>query len=144
VAAARDHGWSAAASPHVAFFTAQPAVRLYMAPAIDAAKYARRWEQTDLDWVRQFQPKNVRAELWPWLKRRGYASDRDDRVLEQFLQILGRRPAHMRPGLRLKHRWDAEAIRGLGGRKALASELRRHIDAILGAAGDPPLPASRP
>jgi hypothetical protein len=144
VAAARAQGWTAAPSPHIAFFTAQPAVRLYMSPLLDAAEYVRRWEQTDLGWVRQFPPEEVRGVLWPWLKRRGYAMDSDDPVLDQFLRGLGRRPAHMRPGLRLRHRWDAEAIRGLGGQPALSREIRRHVNMILAAADEPQLPASRP
>jgi hypothetical protein len=143
VAAARAQGWIAAPSPHIAFFTARPAVRLYMYPLLDAAEYARRWEHGDLEWVRQFPREEVRAVLWPWLKDRGYATDSDDPVLEQFLPGLGRRPAHLRPGLRLKHRWDTEAIRGLGGRAFLAEEIRRHVNAILAAAEEPPLPSSR-
>jgi hypothetical protein len=51
ISAARAHGWSAAPSPHLAFWNAAPIVRLYMSPSLDAADYARRWEDEDLEWV---------------------------------------------------------------------------------------------
>jgi hypothetical protein len=67
----------------------------------------------------------------------------DDQVLEEFLVILGRRPAHLRPGLRLNRRWDADAVRALGDRRQLAVAVRRDVESVLGAAGEPALPASR-
>jgi hypothetical protein len=63
-------------------------------------------------------------------------------LLEKFLTILGRRPAHLRPGLRLKKRWDADAVRSLGGRRELAVAIRSEVNAIVGAAGEPQLPAA--
>jgi hypothetical protein len=80
--------------------------------------------------------------LWPWLKQRGYASALDAGALEDFLAILGRRRAHLRPGLRLLRRWDANEVEALGGSSELASAIRRAVDGVLGAAGEPPLPAS--
>jgi hypothetical protein len=142
VAAARERGWTAAPSPHMGFFNSQAALRLYMAPDIDATEYARRWEETDTEWIRQFPREDVRDVLWPWLKERGYANAGDDWALEQFLAGLGRRPAHMRPGLRLKRRWDAETIREFGGHHDLALAIRSDVNAILAAAGEPPLPAT--
>jgi hypothetical protein len=84
----------------------------------------------------------VRRFLWPWLKQRGYADAADDEALEQFLGVLGKRPAHMRPGLRLKRRWDSDAIGRLGGRHELALSIRRDVNAILRAGDEPQLPAS--
>ena len=78
----------------------------------------------------------VRRVLWPWLKDRGYATASDDDVLEEFLKILGRRRAHLRPGLRMNRRWDAEAVKALGGERELAVAIRRDVDAILGAVGE--------
>ena len=46
-----------------------------MSPDIGAAEYARRWEETDTEWIRQFPPEEVQTGLWPWLKMRGYATD---------------------------------------------------------------------
>ena len=77
------------------------------------------------------------------MKDRGYATARDDGVLEDFLKILGRRRAHLRPGLRMNRRWDAEAVKALGGERELAVAVRRDVDGILGAVGEWSLPASR-
>lgn len=47
VAAARKREWDVTPTPHLAFFNSAPAERLYMAPEVDAAEYAVRWEKTD-------------------------------------------------------------------------------------------------
>lgn len=134
IEAARAHGWTAEPSPHLAFRNSQPALRLYMAPTIDASEYARRWEEGDLERVGAHSRDSVRKTLWPWLKSRGYASDEDDGVMETWLlRCLGKRDALMRPGLRLKREC---------GSGATAGELRREVDAILDAAGEPALSAS--
>ena len=115
-----------------------------MKPGVDALDYAARWERGDLRRVGQHTAAEVRRVLWPWLKQRGYASDRDDPVLEEFLtRQLGKRPAYLRAGLRLKGRWDADAdaVARAGGRRGLAATIRADVNAILGAAGEPPLPA---
>lgn len=136
IEAARAHGWSATPSPHLAFRNSQPALRLYMSPALDASEYARRWEDGDLDRVGAHSRVDVRESLWPWLKSRGYASDDDDEVLEEWLSsCLGNRDALLRPGLRLKRKCDSDRS---------PATLRREVDGILAAAGEPPLPASRP
>jgi hypothetical protein len=141
IAVARKRGWTAEPSPHLAFRNASPTVRLYMAPHLDAAEYARRWEDGDLERVGAHVREDVRGELWPWLKRRGYATDGDDSVLEEWLDTrLGNRPALLRPGLRLKRTWHALAAPGEA--SALAAEIRADVDAILAAAQEPPLPAS--
>jgi hypothetical protein len=100
ISAARKLGWSARPSPHIGFFNSAAALRLYLDPEIDAAEFARRWEETDGEWIRQYPRDEVRSTLWPWLKRRGYADDGDaDEVLDRFLSILGKRPAHPPPRL---------------------------------------------
>jgi hypothetical protein len=75
----------------------------------------------------------VRKVVWPWLKQRRYADDGDDGVLPQFLAYLGKRPAHLRPGLRIRKRWlrAAEQTRA----------IRDEVNAIRRAAGETPLPA---
>ena len=85
IAAARERGWTAEPSPHLAFRNASPTLRLYMAPHLDAAEYARRWEEGDLERVGAHAREDVRGELWPWLKSHGYATDVDDSVLEEWL-----------------------------------------------------------
>jgi hypothetical protein len=111
ISAARAHGWSAAPSPHLAFWNAAPIVRLYMSPSLDAADYARRWEDEDLEWVGAYAPAEVRSTLWPWLKRRGYADVEDDSTLETWLTTrLKKRLAFVRPGLRLKRQCGADDL----------------------------------
>ena len=132
ISTALSQGWTAAAAPQLAFRNSQAALRLYMAPQIDPLEYARRWEDSDLGWVGAHSRADVRRSVWPWLKSRGYVSDEDDRVLEQWLtSCLGRRDAFLRPGLRLKRRCGSQES---------PAELRREINAILAAAKEPALP----
>jgi len=144
IAAARERGWTVEPSPHLAFRNASPPLRLYMAPHLDAAEYARRWEEGDLERVGAHAREDVRSELWPWLKGRGYATDGDDRVLEEWLGTrLGNRPALLRPGLRLKRVWPGSALASPDGASALAEEIRGDVEAILGAAHESALPATQ-
>jgi hypothetical protein len=140
---ARARGWTVVPSPHIAFFNSSPSQRLYMSPSLDALEYAERWQSGDLQYVHQYPRDEVETELWPWLKERGYASNNDNATLSLFLsRQLGKRPAHMRPGLRLKRRWEPGEVRELGDAR-LAEAVRDDVDAILTAAGEPALPATR-
>ncbi len=135
ISAALACGWTAAAAPQLAFRNSRPALRLYMTPDIDPLEYARRWEADDLSWVGAHSPAELRRRVWPWLKSRGYATDEDHAVLDEWLaSCLGRREAFLRPGLRLKRRCA-------GGDSP--SSLRHEINAILAAAEEPVLPAAR-
>jgi hypothetical protein len=103
-----------------------------MTPQIDALEYARRWEDGDLGWVGAHSRTDLRRNVWPWLKNRGYATDRDDRVLGEWLATcLGRRDAFLRPGLRLKRRCTTDDS---------PEDLRPEVNAILAAAQEPVLP----
>ncbi|MDQ5820578.1 MAG: hypothetical protein M3540_03970 [Actinomycetota bacterium] len=141
VIAARARGWDVRPSPHLGFFTSAPSQRLYMAPEVDAEEYSERWEGADARHIGQHSAEEVRQHLWPWLKQRGYASAEDDDVLKQFLSLLGRRPAHLRPAMRFRKRWDLATVGRLG-RHELAGTVRTEVNAILQAAGEPKLPAS--
>jgi hypothetical protein len=144
IAAARERGWTAEPSPHLAFRNASPTLRLYMAPHLDAAEYARRWEEGDLERVGAYSRADVVRDLWLWLKSRGYASDEDHPVLEEWLETrLGNRPAFLRPGLRLKRAWPRDAFASRRDVSALAEQIRADVDAILGAAQEPALPATQ-
>lgn len=144
VAMALTRGWSAKPSPHLAFRNSPSRLRLYMAPPLDAAEYARRWEEGDLEHVGAYARANVRRELWPWLKSRDYATDDDDPVLDEWLATrLGKRPAFLRPGLRLKRSWPRDPTASPRERSALAGEIRADVDAILAAAREPGLPATQ-
>jgi hypothetical protein len=140
LAAARAFGWSATPNPHLAFYTAHPQRRLYLEAQVDADEYARCWAGEDGSWIRQYRAAEVRRTLWPWLKQRGYATAADDDELERFLLLLGRRGAHLRPGMRLVRAWDPTAQRALGGSRELAAAVRDAVNGVLTAAGEPELP----
>jgi hypothetical protein len=142
LAAARTFGWSATPNLHLAFYTAHPQQRLYLDAQVDVDEYACRWEAGDARWIRQYRAPEVRRTLWPWLMQRSYVTPTDDDELEQFLLLLGRRPAHLRPGLRLVRTWDPAAQRALGGSHKLATAVRDAVNGVLTAAGEPELPAS--
>jgi hypothetical protein len=142
LAAAREFEWNPKANPHLAFHTARTRLRLYLEARVDVDEYARRWEEEDREWIGQFFAPEVRETLWPWLKRRGYATAGDDDELEQFLRVLGRRGAHLRPGLLLLRAWDPASQRALGGSHELAAAIRHAVNGVLTAAGEPELPAS--
>ncbi|HEY2636697.1 MAG TPA: hypothetical protein VGI54_04855, partial [Solirubrobacteraceae bacterium] len=105
IGAARERGWTAESAPQLAFRNAAPAQRVYLERTVSAEEYVRRWEGPDWRWVGQHSPDELRRSVWPWLKERGYAKPEDDRVLDEFLTILGNRPAFLRPGLRLRGYW---------------------------------------
>jgi hypothetical protein len=86
VAAAIERGWTVIPSPHIAYYSASPARRLYMRPSVAPLDYAACWE--DEDGFRRFGGNYTREyvehELWPWLKQREVADDGDDTVLTRF------------------------------------------------------------
>ena len=129
------------AAPHLAFFTAPASRRLYLAPDVDPAVYAGRWEGSDASWIGEHSADEVRRSLWPWLKRRGYAEDADDAVLDEFISILGRRRTHLRPALRLHKRWDREELAAMPERD-VARLIRDEVNVVVAAAGEPALPGS--
>lgn len=134
IARAREFGWSVESSPHLAFRNSAPGQRLYMHPTIDAAEYAGRWEDGDLSRVGQYDRREIRGTLCPWLLERGYVDEADEAELADWVAThLGERPAHLRPGLRLKGRYPRR-------RDGLAEAVRIDVDAILAAAHEPPLP----
>jgi hypothetical protein len=85
----------------------------------------------------------VRAELGPWLVRRGDATKPDRELLASFLDRAARRKrnVHLRPGLRLLRRWDLDQIGELRWRGGLANEIRSAVNQLPDAVGDPLLPA---
>jgi hypothetical protein len=68
IARARERDWSVEPSPHLAFRNSAPAQRLYMRPSIDAAEYARRWEEGDLSRVGQYDHTAIHSSLRRWLR----------------------------------------------------------------------------
>lgn len=139
VAAAIDRGWTVIPSPHIAYYSASPARRLYMLPSVAPLDYAACWE--DEDGFRRiggnYTRENVEHELWPWLKQRGFADDGDDTVLTRFLDEYLLLPAQMRPGLRFRRVWTSAEAAELG--SALAEAIRNEFDAVFAVADEPAL-----
>jgi hypothetical protein len=113
-----------------------------MRPSIAPLDYAACWEDEDaLRRVGNHTREDVERELWPWLKQRRFADDGDDAVLRRFLdEYLRRRPAHMRPGLRLRRVWTPAEAAELG--SALAKTIRSEFDAVFASAHEPTLSGS--
>ena len=119
-----DEDWSGDPTPHLAFRFSTPEQRLYMHCRLDLDEYVHRWSGEDLEHVHAYAPQDVRGELWPWLGARGYASAEDGQWLDDYLETLGRRDAHLRPGIEARRRWPwAEAIE-LDDRGLLTAEIR--------------------
>lgn len=139
VAAAIDRGWTVEPAPHLAYHTAPPGRRLYLRPSLAPLDYVARWEDPErLRRVGSHAREDVERELWPWLKQMGFADDGDDSELQRFLsECLGRRPAHMRPGLRFRRLWTSAEAEGLGA--ALAGTIRSEFNAVFAAAHEPAL-----
>lgn len=139
VAAAIERGWTVIPSPHIAYYSASPARRLYMLPSVEPLDYAACWE--DEDGFHQiggnYSREYVEHELWPWLKQRGFADDGDDTVLHRFLDEYLRLPAQMRPGLRFRRVWSPAEAAELG--PALAEAIRSEFDAVFAVADEPAL-----
>lgn len=136
LAAAAEFGWDVDTRPHLAFRNSRPSQRLYMNPVITVGEYVARWSGSDLSRIGSHEPQAIRDPLWPWLQERGYASAADGPELPPFLDRLGRRPAHLRPGLRLMRRWNASEVSALDAEGRLLYELRSEVNRLLAAAGD--------
>jgi hypothetical protein len=138
VATGRSNGWSVEARPQLAFRNSAPRLRLYLQPVVaDTAvdEYVRRWSGADRGWIGAHSASAVRSDLWPWLKKAGYATDADDPALRQYLDILGRRDAFFRAALAFTQRWS-----GRGPEGDLVERIRAAINAPLAAAGEACLP----
>ena len=125
-------------APHLAFRNTSPTLRLSMAPHVDAAGTPGGGRKGTWSGSERTPARTSATSCWPWLKSRGYATDSDDSVLEEWLDTrLGNRPALLRPGVRLKRTWPGNALASPGEASALAEEIRADVDAILGAAHEP-------
>jgi hypothetical protein len=145
LAAASEGGWRVEMRPHLAYWRSRPFERLYMHPrsSMTADEYVDAWAGADSGRIRGYSLDETRDELWPWLRKRGYAAAQDHTELELFLERVKKanRTAHLRPGLALILRWEREQIEALG-RRRLAEEIRASLDLLIAALGDPPLPAT--
>jgi hypothetical protein len=140
IAAARARSWEIQPTPHLAFFNSHPSQRLYMSPDLSPEEYAVRWEGPDRQMIGRHPPEALETVITPWLERSGLLVETDADAVEQFANVLGRRPVDVRPGLSFKRRWD----KSTRGDRNLAKSIRDDVNAILVAAGDPTLAAQRP
>ena len=110
-----------------------------MRPPVAPLDYVACWENGDgLHRVRSYAREDVEHELWPWLKQQGFADDGDDVELLRFLgEFLGRRRAHMRPGLRFRRVWTSTEVGELG--PGLAEAIRSEFNAVFAVAREPAL-----
>lgn len=134
VAAAIAAGWDVRSNLHLGFRNAPPSRRLYLNPLVSPEEYARRWEVEDYEMIRQFDLASITDELWPWLIERGYVTSRDGVKLEQFLDVLGNRPAHLRPGLRIVQQFPVNDL------TRTAADIRERVNAMLKAIAEPTIP----
>lgn len=136
LAVAGESGWDVDPRPQLAFRNSRPSQRLYMNPEMGVAEYVARWSGPDLRRIGSHEPETIRAGLWPWLREQGFASAADEQELEPFLRRLGRRPAHLRPGLRLLRRWRPAEVSALEAEGRLVAELRSATNRLLAGLGD--------
>jgi hypothetical protein len=137
--AARNERWRVEPQPLLGFRNAPKRTRVYLSCTLDALEYARRWQGEDWSHVGSHHRQTIRTELWPWLLERGYASPGDAERLDPFLHALGRRFAHLRPGMHVSCTWSWEEAQKLDDDGLLAGEIRDAIDRVLAVLGEPAL-----
>jgi hypothetical protein len=134
--------WQARPNVHLAYRGARPVdQRLYMDCRLELEEYVDRWRGQDFEQIRAWPHDRIREELWPWLRERGYASSDDDDRLGPFLERLGRRQAHLRPGVAVWHVWPWAAAIELDERGALVAEVEAAIRELLTVLEEPLPPA---
>ena len=141
VAAADQRGWSVLPNPHIGFWQAPPPQRLYLESSLSVHEYVELWEGDGWDRIGGHSLDELVDSLWPWLKEHSCASDTDERVFGDFLQLLTsmKRDAHMRAGLYAKREWSREERAAMSTRE-LADEIRADLKQVLGAIGEPRFP----
>lgn len=134
--------WEAHPNPHLAYRGARTVQqRLHPTCRLELAEYIRRWAEEDLDQVRAHPHDEVRDRLWPWLEERGYADPSDRELLDGFLDMLGRRHAHLRPGVLVRRRWPWDDAVELDEAGELVNEVATAIRELLTALNEPLPPA---
>ena len=125
---AEQDGWAATPSLYLGYRGANAdAQRLYTTCRLSLDEYVRRWAGEDRERIGAYPYETVRAELWPWLQERGYASAEDAAGLDEFLDGMGRRDAHLRPRVEITRRWAWADAERLDDRGTLADDLRTAI-----------------
>ncbi|HEX9518884.1 MAG TPA: hypothetical protein VF940_22240 [Streptosporangiaceae bacterium] len=78
-----------------------------------------------------------------WLREIDYVGRGDDQLLDEFLGRLGRRGAHLRPGIEVQRIWRRADATDLDKRGALTGEVRAALGELLTALDEPLPPAVR-
>ena len=133
--------WLVRPNVHLAFWNAPPRQRLYLDCRLSVTEYAARWSGDDFDQVRRHRYSDIRETLWPWLRKHQYAGSRDDLDLDAFLRRLGRRDAHLRPGMDVRRVWSWPQAVDLDQRGALVGAVRAAVAELLMALDEPLPPA---
>jgi hypothetical protein len=140
-AAVAPAAWQLLPIVHLAYRFAAVPERIYLTCGLGLNEYVRRWEGQDFGYVGGHHYDQVRPVLWPWLLERGYASRKDESQLPGFLDRLGRRDAHLRPGIRIQRIWSRPEAASLDQRRALVGELRAATTELLKVLDEPLPPA---
>jgi hypothetical protein len=133
--------WRARPNVHLAFRNASAAQRLYLHCHLEITDFICRWSGDDFAQIRSHHPGRIREGLWPWLREREYAGPEDDEQLDAFLERLGRRDAHLRPGIEVRRLWPWTHAVDLDERGALGGEVRAAVAELLTALNEPLPPA---
>ena len=139
--AAHADAWQARPNMQLAFRNAPVTQRLFPHCHLNITEYVHRWSGDDFNRVGAHRYDHIREDLWPWLQERQYADSEDDQQLDAFLKRLGRRDAHLRPGIEVQRIWPWAHAVDLDERGALASEVRTAVAELLAALDEPSLPA---
>jgi hypothetical protein len=139
--ARRPEAWRARPNAHLAFRNASPSQRLYLNCRLPVTSYVRRWMGDDFTQIRAYHREEVRESLWPWLRERQYAAAEDYGELDQFMNRLGRRDAHLRPSIEIWRIWPWAYVGEADERGTLAGEVRNAITELLTVLGEPLPPA---
>jgi hypothetical protein len=99
------------------------------------------WLGEYFTYVHGYHRDQVRPVLWPLLLEHRYASLNDESKLPGFLNRLGKRDAHLRPGIAIQRTWSPAEAASQDQRGALAEELRAAITELLGVLHEPLPPA---
>lgn len=142
-AAERRGLWLVWPNVHLAFWNSPASQRLYPSKRhdLDLGEYVQRWQGVDFARIGACRYDQVRDDLWPWLQEIEYVSREDDELFDEFLERLrlGRRDAHLRPGIEVQRTWRRADAVDLDRHGALAREVRAAVGELL-AALDEPLP----
>jgi hypothetical protein len=132
--------WRVEPQPLLGYRNAPIRSRVYLTCTLDAAAYAKRWQGEDWERVGAHHRNHILDGLWPWLLARGYASAGDLEPVETFVATLGRRFAHLRPGMHVTRSWSLEHAEELDDAGLLTEEIRDALEQVLSVLEEPALP----